>query len=77
MPKLPMTYWKFPPGSGPNLFEAARKSGDVAKGEVVRFTGVTNKGKLSVEKQDGTQSEHWHDLDAFYPDFTTPRPAND
>ena len=70
MLRLPMTYWRFPPvAAEQNLFEAARKSGDIAKGERVRFTGVTSKGKLSVEKLNGVPSEYWHDLEAFYPTY--------
>lgn len=66
--RLPIQYWKFPPvPAGSNVVEAARKSGDVAKGEMVRLTGVTNKGKFSVEKANGQPSEHWHDLDSFLP----------
>lgn len=68
MLKVPLTYWKFPVNipAGANEVEAARKSGDVAKGERVRITGVRRDGKISVDRANGQASEHWHSLDSFY-----------
>ena len=63
-PRMTSTYLRF---NADNWFEAARKTGDVAKGQVVNLTGVNSKGKFSASFKDGKPSEHWHDLDAFYP----------
>lgn len=81
MLKVPLTYWKFPVNipATQNVLEAARKSGDVAKGEMVRITGIRRDGKISVDKADGKASEHWHSLDSFYGNVpgAEGRPAND
>lgn len=67
MPKFTAQYLKLPHDPGVNMFEAARKSHDVAKGEIVQWIGVNAKGDVAVLKADRTQSEHWHSMDAFYP----------
>lgn len=79
MPRLTMNYLslKGQPASL-NRFEAARKTGDVAKGEWVQISGIRTDGKVSVDKATGP-SEHWHSLDAFYGNVEghTGREAND
>ena len=77
MPRLPMNFFKFPATAEGNFFEAARKSGDVKKGDIVRFTGVDSKGRFAVELPNGQPSEHWHPLDAFYPNKERGGAAND
>lgn len=65
--KVPLNYFRIPkevPATS-NLLMAERKSGDVAKGDVVRITGIRSDGKISVELPNGNPSDHWHALDAF------------
>lgn len=75
MPQLPLNYWHFGNDATTGWVRANRKSGDVAKGQRVRLTGVNGKGLFSVAFEDHKPSEHWHKLDTF--EHVTWTPEND